>query len=104
MSYVNLAEVKAHLSEYVQRVTEKGERIMVTVRGEPTAVLMSRDELESLEETLDIMNDPELVADIIAAKAEIAAGKSHTIDEVEARLRERLERERLERERTGGTT
>lgn len=99
MSYVNLAEVKAHLSEYVQRVTEKGDRIMVTVRGEPTAVLMSRSELESLEETLDIMNDPELVADIAEGLKDVAAGRVFSLEETKARLLERIERERA-----GGTT
>ena len=39
--------MKAHLSEFVQRVGTQHERITVTVHGRPAAVLMSVDEAEA---------------------------------------------------------
>lgn len=36
-----LAEVKAHLSELVARVSRQHERVLVTVHGAPAAVLVS---------------------------------------------------------------
>ena len=56
---MSLAEAKAHLSEVVSRVSEQHERVMVTVHGTPSAVLLAPDDLESLEETLAILSDPD---------------------------------------------
>lgn len=38
-------------------------------------MLTSPDELEALEETLEIMSDPRLMAEIARARAEIAVGE-----------------------------
>ena len=54
MSLLPLAEVKAHLSEVVQRVSTQHERVTITVHGRPAAVLISVDDLESLEETIAV--------------------------------------------------
>ena len=52
-----LGEVKAKLFELVSRVTGQHERITVTVHGRPSAVLMSVEDLESIEETIAILSE-----------------------------------------------
>ncbi len=37
------------------------QRVVVTRKGRPAAVLLSPDDLESLEETLAVLSDPELM-------------------------------------------
>ena len=69
------SEVKAHLSEMADRVERQHDRILVTRNGRPSFVLMSPDDLESLEETLDIMSDPELLESIRESRREAAEGK-----------------------------
>ena len=69
------SEVKARLSEMADRVEQQRDRILVTRNGRPSFVLMSPDELESLEETLDIMSDPELVESLRTSIQEAAEGK-----------------------------
>ncbi|MBN2113404.1 MAG: type II toxin-antitoxin system Phd/YefM family antitoxin [Acidimicrobiia bacterium] len=69
-----LAEIKKRLSEIVDRVEEHHERVVLTRNGRPAAVIMSPDDLESLEETLDILSEPGALAAIRAAEDEIAAG------------------------------
>ena len=69
------SEVKARLSEMADRVERQRDRILVTRNGRPSFVLMSPDELESLEETLDIMSDPELVESLRTSIQEAAEGK-----------------------------
>jgi antitoxin YefM len=59
-----LSSVKAHLSELVDRVEDQHDRVVVTRNGKPAAVLVSHDDLESLEETLAILSDPALMAQI----------------------------------------
>ena len=70
-----ISEVKAHLSEMADRVERQHDRILVTRNGRPSFVLMHPDDLESLEETLDIMSDPELVESIRESRREAAEGK-----------------------------
>ena len=55
------SEVQARLSEMADRVERQHDRIFVTHNGRPSFVLISPDDLETLEETLGIMRDDELV-------------------------------------------
>ncbi len=68
------SEVKAHLSEMADRVESQHDRILVTRNGRPSFILMSPDELESLEETLEIMSDGELVESLRRSLQEAAEG------------------------------
>jgi prevent-host-death family protein len=69
------SEAKAHLSELAERVEREHERILVTRNGRPSFVLVSPDDLESLEETLDILADPELTASLARSRSEAARGE-----------------------------
>jgi antitoxin YefM len=79
---LSLAEAKAHLSELVARVHGQHERVTVTVHGRPSAVLLSVEDLQSLEETIAILSDQESVADLIASEAELARGEIVTAEEL----------------------
>lgn len=81
-----LSYVKAHLSEIVDLVESAQERVTITRNGKASAVILHPDDLESLEETLAIMSDPELMAGIREAEAEHAAGKFVTLDELKDQL------------------
>ena len=72
---IPFSEVKAHLSELADRVETQRDRILVTRNGRPSFVLMSPDELESIEETLDILSDAELVESLRESLQDVAEGK-----------------------------
>jgi len=76
---VSLAEVKNRLSEFVERVEREHDRVIITKHGRPAAVVISVDDLDSLEETLAIMSDPVLLADIHAARDDQRAGRVNTV-------------------------
>jgi prevent-host-death family protein len=59
-----LRTVRDHLSEYVDRVEREHERIVLTRNGRAAAVLISPEDLAQLEETIDVLRDPEALADI----------------------------------------
>ncbi len=69
------SEVKAHLSELADRVERQHDRILVTRNGRPSFVLLSPDDLESLEETLDIVKDEELMVSLRQSRQEATEGK-----------------------------
>jgi prevent-host-death family protein len=74
MTTTSLATVKAQLSAFVESVHGTHERVVITRNGEPAAVLISPDDLESLEETIALLSDSEAMAEINEARAAIAQG------------------------------
>lgn len=80
----SLAYVKAHFSELIERIQNEQERITVTKNGEPVAVLIHPDELESIEETLDIVSNPEAMAEIHQAEKDFAEGNFIDGDQLRA--------------------
>ena len=84
-----LRDVKNRLSEVVDQVEREHDRVVITKHGRPAAVVMSIDDLASLEETLDIAGRPRLMRQIRASLAELAAGETevHSKDELLSTLR-----------------
>ena len=81
---MSLADVKNRLSEVVDRLQREHGRVVITKHGRPAAVVVSVEDLESLEETLDILGDQALVSTIRRAMNELAAGKALTLTKGEA--------------------
>jgi antitoxin YefM len=79
-----LAEVKNRLSEVVERLEREHGRVVITKHGHPAAVVMSVEDLESLEETLDVMGSEALLADIREGLAELATGEAPVLGKDEA--------------------
>ncbi len=80
-----LAEVKAKLSEMVDRVEHTQDRITITRNGRAAAVLISPDELASLEDSLDLLSDPAAMAQLRDAQAAVDAGDYVTGDGLRAK-------------------
>jgi prevent-host-death family protein len=83
---IALAQVRQDLSGLVEEVATTHERVVVTRHGEPAAVLISVDDLDALEETLEILADAKLVT---AIQKSLKSTKRYTIDEVRDRLSKR---------------
>ncbi len=79
-----LADVKNRLSEVVERLEREHGRVVITKHGRPAAVVMSIEDLEGLEETLDVLSDPKLMHRIRKGEAETAAGSTEELTREEA--------------------
>jgi antitoxin YefM len=66
--------VKAQLSALIDQVEDTHDRVVITRNGKPAAVLISPEDLESLEETLEILSDPAAIKRIRRAKHDIDHG------------------------------
>jgi antitoxin YefM len=75
MESMPLGEATAHLSEIVHRVSGQHDRVTVTVHGRPSAVIVSLDDLESLEETIALLSDAQALRDLASSDAELARGE-----------------------------
>lgn len=69
------SEAKTHLSDLAKRVRQQHERITLTRNGQAEAVLLSIDDLEGLEMTLEILGDSESVSRISESLAELGRGE-----------------------------
>jgi prevent-host-death family protein len=88
-----LATVKSRFSEIVDRVQRQQDRVVVTRNGQPAAVLISPEDLESLEETLAVMSDRSLTAQVRASQRAAARGETGArVDELRADLGRRRAR------------
>ncbi|HTQ16180.1 type II toxin-antitoxin system Phd/YefM family antitoxin [Mycobacterium sp.] len=76
---VPFSEAKAHLSELAERVELEHARVLVTRNGRPSFVLVSPDDLDALEETLDILRDRDLVDSLKRSQEEAAQGRSRPL-------------------------
>lgn len=69
-----LRTVKDRFSEYVDRVEREHERVVVTKNGRPAIVLISTEDLDSLEETIAVLSDHDAMAGIREGDAAVARG------------------------------
>ena len=82
MVTASLASVKARLSSFVDDVEVTHERVVITRNGSPAAVLVAPEDLESLEETIAVLSDPDAMVELMEARAAIAKGDLTPIEEV----------------------
>jgi len=73
---LSLSEVKAKLSELVDEVESRDERIVITRKGRPAAVLISQDDLDSWQETLEITSDRALMTEIRRGIRQLQRGQT----------------------------
>lgn len=76
MKTVPLTEAKDKLSALVDEADATHEIIQITRHGRVVAVIMSADDLESLNETLHALRTPGIAEDLKQADADYAAGNT----------------------------
>jgi antitoxin YefM len=87
----SLADVKNRLSEVVERIEREHGRVVITKHGRAAAVILSIEDLESLEETLAILGNAELMREIRESEGDLAARRTKRLskDEAQALIDER---------------
>ena len=82
MKTLPLSEVKAKLSQLVDEVESRDERVVITRKGRPAAVLISQDDLESWQETLEITSDRALMTEVRRGIRQLARGQTAGYEDV----------------------
>jgi prevent-host-death family protein len=89
MTTLPLTEARNRLSELLDDVERTHERVTITRHGKESAVLISTDDLEALEETLDVLASPEAMRQLAESRADVEAGDVLDADDVAALMAER---------------
>jgi len=91
-STLPLSEVKSRLSEVADEVARTHERVHVTKNGRDFVVLLAADDFESLEATVELLDDAEAQQRMAMAEAEIAAGDGIDEEGLAEAMRRRIAR------------
>lgn len=97
MTTLPLSEVKARLSEIADEVDRTHDRVHVTRNGREYVVLLSAEDLESLEATIELLRDEAGVSRVREAEEAVAGGDVTTESEMAALMADRRGREPRER-------
>jgi antitoxin YefM len=90
MTMLPVSEAKARLNELARLAHTRHERFTLTRNGRAEAVLLSVDDLEGLELSLEILADQESVAAIAESLAELESGQpAAALEQVRVELQKR---------------
>jgi antitoxin YefM len=83
---VPFTEARASLSELLDDVAARHEHVVITRKGRPAAVVVSPEEWEAIEETLEILQDEETLGALRESERDVNAGRLFSLDEVRREL------------------
>lgn len=83
---VPFTEARGRLSELLDEVGRRHEHVVITRNGRPAAIILSPDEWEAIEETLEILQDEGTMEALKRSDEDVAAGRLHTWEEVKREL------------------
>lgn len=72
---MSISDAREKLPSLVSRVSKYMDRIVITVKGQPKATLVSAEELESLEETAEILSIPNIKKDLEKSRKQFKKGE-----------------------------
>ena len=72
---IPFTEARSHLTELLDDLEKRQEHILITRNGRPSAVLLSAAEYEALEETLEILQDKDLLEALKRSEDDVKAGR-----------------------------
>jgi prevent-host-death family protein len=93
MTVLPLSDAKARLSEIADEVDRTHERVHITRNGREYVVLISAEDLESIEATLELLSDPRAMAEIRESEAAVAARDVASGAQMAVLMEERRRRE-----------
>jgi antitoxin YefM len=89
MDTIPLSDAKARLSEIADEVDRTHQRVQITKNGRSYVVLISAEDLDSMEATLELLGDPAAIARVLQAQADLAAGAGTSGEQMRGLMEER---------------
>lgn len=86
-STMTASDARINLYDMLEEVKRFTRRFTITHKGKPQAVLMPIEEVESWEETLEILADKKLMKDLKQAETDRKFGRTYPLSKVVKQLK-----------------
>ncbi|HEV2034227.1 MAG TPA: type II toxin-antitoxin system Phd/YefM family antitoxin [Candidatus Dormibacteraeota bacterium] len=83
---VPFTEARSGLTELLDEIARVHEHVVITRKGRPSAVMMAQDEYDALMETIEVLADPDAMADLAASEKDVVAGRLFKLEDVKRSL------------------
>ncbi len=83
---VSATHARKNFFQLLKIAGKPGSSVTITVEGRSPLVIMSQEEFEGWQETLEIMSDPELVKAIREGTEDMLAGRVVPLEELEKKM------------------
>jgi prevent-host-death family protein len=83
---VPVAEFRRNLAELLRDVADRREHVLVTKNGRPVAAVIPADEYLALEDTAEILSDPDAIKAIEEGLTEVSRGETVSLEDLSAEL------------------
>jgi prevent-host-death family protein len=83
---VPFSEARAELGALLDELATHGEHVVITRNGRPAGILLSPEHYESVEETLDVLADRNVLDALDESERDVRAGRIESLDAVRRRL------------------
>ena len=83
-----ISQIRRDLPALVRKVDDDFTRYIITTNGTPKAVLLSYEEFEAIEETLEVLGDPQILADLQQARTAQERGETYPLEQIKEELKD----------------
>jgi len=83
---IPITEGRKKLFKIAEEIQKPDTYYTFTIDGKPQVVLMSKDEFDSIMETMEILSDPEIMKDLKKADEDFKKGRYSSWEEVRKKL------------------
>lgn len=83
---LSITDVRSDLPKLVDRVSTLSQTVLITVQGKVKAALISAEELENMQDTIDLLSDKKAMASIRQGIKDVEAGRTVPLEDVMKRL------------------
>ncbi|MCJ7826513.1 type II toxin-antitoxin system Phd/YefM family antitoxin [Patescibacteria group bacterium] len=82
INLIAISDVRMNLPDLVTSIHANLDRAIITVNGKPKVAMVSIDELESLEETAEVLMIPNIKKTIKRSRAQIKKGEYTSLSDL----------------------
>lgn len=79
---LSVTEARKLFFHLIETIQKPGTYYTLTQNGKPKAVLLSADEFESWQETVEVLSDPKIYSEMAAANAELSKGHYVSLEQI----------------------
>lgn len=79
---LSLTEARKLFFQIIEAIQTPGTYYTLTQNGKPKAVLLSAEEFESWQETVEVLSDPKIYSELTSAEADIQKGNYVSLEQI----------------------